>query len=178
MHPSNGRCKHAPPKRGQRMLQQSQCVPLLSLADLDVSQIPMLKRSPMIWLLQDPFAVKENYHDGPFDKFMVSYFAKQMSEQLGGAITPCTVDRKGVADVQAVRPQNPDGMHAGKPYKPGYDGFVDLSREMMKGRNSKQQQQAVSGVLGAPTRHLGWLLACMHINELRPEGSANNAQGH
>jgi hypothetical protein len=42
---------------------------------------------------------------------------------------------------------------AGRPYERSYDGFVDLSREMMKGRNSKQQQQAVSGVLGACPPH-------------------------
>lgn len=37
----------------------------------------------------------------------------------------------------------------GEPYKPGYEGFVDLSTKIMDGRNSKQQQQAVSGVLEA-----------------------------
>ena len=35
------------------------------------------------------------------------------------------------------------------PYEPGYDGFVDLSKQIMSGRNSKQQQEAVSGVLGS-----------------------------
>jgi hypothetical protein len=34
--------------------------------------------------LQDPFAQKEEYNDSWFDKFMVDYFAKQMSKQLGG----------------------------------------------------------------------------------------------
>ena len=38
-----------------------------------------------IALLQDPFATKEEYKDSWFDKFMVDYFAKQMSKQLGGA---------------------------------------------------------------------------------------------
>ncbi len=35
--------------------------------------------------MQDPFASKEEYKDGWFDKFMVGYFAKQMSKQLNGA---------------------------------------------------------------------------------------------
>jgi len=38
---------------------------------------------------------------------------------------------------------------AGVPYEPGYDGFVELSKQIMEGRNSKQQQQAVLGVLDA-----------------------------
>jgi len=37
----------------------------------------------------------------------------------------------------------------GVPYEPGYDGFVELSKQIMDGRNSKQQQQAVLGVLDA-----------------------------
>jgi hypothetical protein len=37
----------------------------------------------------------------------------------------------------------------GVPYEPGYDGFVELSKQIMEGRNSKQQQQAVLGVLDA-----------------------------
>ncbi len=32
-------------------------------------------------------------------------------------------------------------------YKDSYDGFVDLSKEIMKGRNSKQQRETVAGVL-------------------------------
>ena len=38
---------------------------------------------------------------------------------------------------------------SGKPYRPGYEGFVDLSKEIMKGRSSKQQRETVSGVLGS-----------------------------
>lgn len=34
-----------------------------------------------------------------------------------------------------------------EPYEEGYKGFVDLSTKIMDGRNSRQQQQAVSGVL-------------------------------
>ena len=34
--------------------------------------------------VQDPFAVKEVYSDNALDKFMIWYFAKKMSDQLGG----------------------------------------------------------------------------------------------
>ena len=34
--------------------------------------------------------------------------------------------------------------------RPGYEGFVDLSKEIMKGRSSKQQQQTVSGCFRQP----------------------------
>ena len=39
-----------------------------------------------VCILQDPFAQKEEYKDSWFDKFMVNYFAKQMSKQLGGML--------------------------------------------------------------------------------------------
>lgn len=35
--------------------------------------------------LQDPFAVKEVYHDGPFALFMINTFSNRMSSLLGGA---------------------------------------------------------------------------------------------
>ena len=44
--------------------------------------------------LQNPFATKEEYKDSWFDRFMVDYFAKQMSKQLGGAPglpSPCCI---------------------------------------------------------------------------------------
>ncbi|KAL3153485.1 hypothetical protein ABBQ38_011816 [Trebouxia sp. C0009 RCD-2024] len=69
---------------------------------------------------QDPFEELETYHDNAIDKFFINYFASKMSKQLGDA-----------------------------PYEPGYDGFVELSKQIMSGRNSKQQQQAVLGVLEA-----------------------------
>ena len=34
-----------------------------------------------------------------------------------------------------------------KPFDGTYDDFVELSREIMRGRNTKQQQEAVAGVL-------------------------------
>ena len=39
--------------------------------------------------------------------------------------------------------------HSDAPYEPGYEGFVELSKQIMSGRNSKQQQRAVLGVLEA-----------------------------
>lgn len=69
----------------------------------------------------DPFATKEVYDDSdPLSKFMIWYFSKVMSEQLNDA-----------------------------PYDGSYDSFVELSREIMRGRNSKEQQEAVAGVLAS-----------------------------
>lgn len=39
--------------------------------------------------------------------------------------------------------------YSDEPYEPGYEGFVDLSTKIMDGRNSKQQQESVLGVLHA-----------------------------
>lgn len=38
-------------------------------------------------------------------------------------------------------------LPAGAPFDGSWDGFVDLSREIMRGRNSKEQQETVAGVL-------------------------------
>ena len=70
----------------------------------------------------DPFADKEKYDDGPFARFMISYFSKKMAAQLG------------VSD---------------KPRRAGYDGFVDLSKEIVRGRTSRQQRQTVADVLAS-----------------------------
>jgi len=82
----------------------------------------------------DPFATKEKYSDSdPLSKFMIYYFSKVMSKQLGD-----------------------------KPYDGTYEGFVELSREIMRGRSTKQQQETVAGVLGsllppqAPERFRRW----------------------
>lgn len=81
----------------------------------------------------DPFATKETYYDGLFSRAMIWYFSKVMSEQLGGK--PC------------------DGT---------WDSFVELSREIMKGRNTREQQETVAGVLAgllppqAPERFRRW----------------------
>lgn len=102
-------------------------------------------------MMQDPFAVKEQYNDNVFDRFMVNYFAKQMSKQLGGEL--CMQTSSQIIDLSIeclfVCTCKPfPHLLVGREYEQSYDGFVDLSREIMKGRNSKQQQQAVSGVLG------------------------------
>ena len=113
----------------------------------------VLSRMPAF--LQDPFAQKEEYKDSWFDKFMVDYFAKQMSKQLGGRRqVPCRISHNItllnglVIPMVALRSDHSESVYAGKPYRPGYDGFVDLSKKIMKGRSSKQQQQTVAGVLG------------------------------
>lgn len=40
---------------------------------------------------------------------------------------------------------------AGLPYEEGFQGFVQLSKEMMRGRNSLQQQQTVAGASPQPS---------------------------
>lgn len=82
----------------------------------------------------DPFATKEQYSDAdPLSKFMIRYFSRVMSKQLGG-----------------------------KPYDGTYDGFVELSREIMRGRSTKEQQETVASVLSgllppqSPERFRKW----------------------
>ncbi|KAK9824643.1 hypothetical protein WJX72_012018 [[Myrmecia] bisecta] len=70
--------------------------------------------------VKDPFAVKEVYHDNAAERAMANFFAGKMAQQLGVPLSD---------------------------YPPGYDGFVELSTLMMKGRSSKQQQAVVMGVL-------------------------------
>jgi hypothetical protein len=82
----------------------------------------------------DPFATKEVYSDSdPISKFSIWYFSKVMSENLGN-----------------------------KPFDGTYDSFVELSREIMRGRSTKQQQETVASVLGnllppqSPQRFRQW----------------------
>ena len=82
----------------------------------------------------DPFETKETYSDNdPISKFMIGYFSRVMSKQL-------------------------DGHH----YDGTYEGFVELSREIMRGRTSKEQQDTVAGVLSgllppqSPERFRKW----------------------
>lgn len=71
--------------------------------------------------ISDPFATKETYSDSDLlSKFMIWFFSKTMSEQLGGV-----------------------------PYDSTYDGFVELSRQIMKGRNTKEQQETVANILAS-----------------------------
>lgn len=67
----------------------------------------------------DPFATKEIYDDSdPLSQFMIKYFSKVTSKQLGNL-----------------------------PYDGTYEGYVELSREIMKGRNTEQVQELVAGIL-------------------------------
>jgi len=67
----------------------------------------------------DPFATKEVYDDSdPLSQFMIKYFSKVTSKQLGNL-----------------------------PYDGTYEGYVELSREIMKGRNTEQVQELVAGIL-------------------------------
>lgn len=67
----------------------------------------------------DPFATKEVYDDSdPLSQFMIRYFSKVTSKQLGDL-----------------------------PYDGTYEGYVELSREIMKGRNTEQVQELVAGIL-------------------------------
>ena len=67
---------------------QEKMVSLQKMGYCCASSTPVLlsMRISCIASLQDPFATKEEYKDSWFDKFMVNYFAKQMSKQLGGAL--------------------------------------------------------------------------------------------
>eukprot|EP00246_Nothoceros_aenigmaticus_P013064 TRINITY_DN4333_c0_g1_i1.p1 TRINITY_DN4333_c0_g1~~TRINITY_DN4333_c0_g1_i1.p1 ORF type:complete len:259 (-),score=35.82 TRINITY_DN4333_c0_g1_i1:317-1093(-) len=65
-----------------------------------------------------PFGVKTKYRDSIFDKAFMALFQRKM-ENLTGKTTAI----------------------------PGYDGFVDISRGVMQGRNAKEQQAAVREVL-------------------------------
>lgn len=81
----------------------------------------------------DPFAERTVYKDNLFDRAMIYYFSKVMSDQLGGI-----------------------------PFNGSWDDFVALSREIMRGRNSREQQETVAGVLAgllppqAPERFRRW----------------------
>ncbi|CAG9461679.1 unnamed protein product [Pedinophyceae sp. YPF-701] len=82
---------------------------------------------------KDPFAEKTEHKDNLLDRAFIYLFAKKMSDQLGGKMP-----RKGTLT--------------------DYEGFVDISRLIMAGRNSPQQRDAVRGVLmsimpeGAPAQ--------------------------
>lgn len=73
---------------------------------------------------KDPFAVKEVYHDSPLENGIILIFSKLMRKQLGPKL-------------------------AGKDHLPGYEGFVELSKNVMKGRNSEQQRAMIGNILSA-----------------------------
>lgn len=61
---------------------------------------------------------KTVYNDNLFDRIFIALFSRKMAKAVGK-----------------------------KHYLKGYQGFVDLSQEIMKGRNAQQQQELVSIVL-------------------------------
>jgi hypothetical protein len=63
---------------------------------------------------------KEIYNDDRLDRFFIWLFSRKMAKALG----------KGTK------------LH-------GYDGFVDLSKKIMQGRNAKEQQEVVARVLSS-----------------------------
>jgi hypothetical protein len=69
---------------------------------------------------QGPDSAKETYQDGLAARLFIWLFSRKMAKALGSG--------------QSGR------------VRPGYDGFVDLSKQIMQGR-SAQQQQALVGVV-------------------------------
>jgi hypothetical protein len=63
---------------------------------------------------------KSVYQDSWLDRAFIALFSHKMAKALGG-----------------------------KTSQKGYDGFVDLSEQIMRGRNSQEQQRVVSRVLGS-----------------------------
>jgi Beta-carotene isomerase D27-like, C-terminal len=63
---------------------------------------------------------KEIYHDAPLDRLFIWIFSQKMAKAVGK-----TTKLKG------------------------YDGFVDLSKKIMQGRNAKEQQAVVAKVLSS-----------------------------
>lgn len=130
---------------------------------------------------KDPFAKKTVYKDNVFDRAMIWYFSSVMSKQLGGErgrarsawLLPAQAyggpRKDGRPQVQPFGTQPLSPQHAtaatplaGLPFSGSWDDFVQLSREIMKGRNSRQQQETVAGVLAgllppqAPERFRRW----------------------
>ena len=135
----------------------------------------------------DPFATREVYQDGWFAKLMIWYFSKVMSQQLGGervvgtqlssrasltpprrqpARPPALPQPRASVPASLGRPSHvPTSLLpccADKPYDGTWDGFVTLSREIMRGRSTREQQEVVAGVLSgllppqAPERFRRW----------------------
>lgn len=67
-----------------------------------------------------PAAPKVEYKDNIIDKLFITLFSRKMAEALGG-----------------------------RPFDSSYDNFVGLSREIMRGRNTQQQQETVAKVLSS-----------------------------
>jgi hypothetical protein len=58
---------------------------------------------------------KQVYNDNRFDRLFIALFSRKMAKAVGKS-----------------------------PRRSGYDGFVDLSKQIMAGRNAQDQQQLVA----------------------------------
>jgi hypothetical protein len=70
--------------------------------------------------VDNPSVEHNSYHDNLFDRVFIQLFSRKMAKAVG----------------KQTQLQ-------------GYDGFVDLSKQIMQGRNAQQQQQLVAVVLGS-----------------------------
>lgn len=68
----------------------------------------------------DPFADKTVYRDNALDKFFIKLYSDKMAAQLSGVSVP---------------------------QEATYDDFVRVSKEIMRGRGSKEQREVVREVL-------------------------------
>lgn len=116
------------------------------------------------------FDEKETYHDNWWDRMMIRFFSTSMSQELGGAVTSyvftcrmlariLSLDTRGRSStaLQAdVSPRLGLPVHCstrcrtrdcstGLPHSDDYDGFVTLSKEIMRGRNTPGQHLTVAG---------------------------------
>lgn len=113
------------------------------------------------------------YKDNLFDRAMIYYFSKVMSDQLGGESWGARVYRRADDTWQPRLRESGHGPRlaaalpnacmpparlttlslscclysAGIPFDGSWNDFVNLSREIMRGRNSREQQETVAGVL-------------------------------
>ena len=74
---------------------------------------------------------------------MIRYFASKVRCSVP---VPRSLTHRACALNSAAVPQMSQNL-GGVPYERSWDGFVALSKELMKGRSSKEQRQAVAGVL-------------------------------
>eukprot|EP00877_Chromochloris_zofingiensis_P008838 jgi/Chrzof1/4207/Cz14g03040.t1 len=72
--------------------------------------------------MQDPFAEKTVYNDNAIDKFFIKLYSQKMADQLDGVSVPKEAT---------------------------YDDFVRISKEIMRGRSTQQQQEVVLKVLAS-----------------------------
>jgi hypothetical protein len=95
--------------------------------------MPLLAMNTQANPTQHDRAASPTYDDNWLDRVFISLFRRKMAQAVGKSSK-----------------------------LPGYDGFVDLSKQIMQGRNAEQQQQLVAIVLGSlvPSPVL-WLIRTM-----------------